>query len=966
MKKNIYLKIMFIFLPFLDVITAYVTRNYNLSLTPGIIIKSLILFFLIIYIIFSKSRYKKYSIYLLISITVYFILYFLFKYSVFNINYFFSELTFLFKLIYFPIMFCGLLCYIDDNNISNSYLIDIFKNTLVIYVILLLIPSIFNLSYNTYPADLKGSIGLFYAGNEIANIMIILFPFAYLFINKSKYSFLIIFPIIVVIMMIGTKVATFGCLIITILSLIFSFIKNKFKINKSVIKCLLVSIFALILSLNSYALYNYNYMKNNYYKDDSKEIVIDEVNKNEVNEIQNQLSTIYESNNFVKIIRPIISGRDILLANTISIYNNVKDDSNIWFGIGFSNTDRVNNSNIARLIEIDVCDLFFHFGIIGLLISFFPFIVLGYYLLKNYKKINIDIVYFLIILLLIFGISTLSGHVLFAPAVSIYLALILIIIINYLDLSESKNKLKNKISILSLHLGYGGIEKSIVDQANMLSEFYDVEIVSLYKLYSKIPYKLNKGVKVKFLSNLKPNRDDFMVCLHDKDVIGILKEGFKSIKILYLKYKLVSDYIYNCDSEIVISTRIDFTKLLSKYGNDNCIKIAEEHVYHNNSKRYIKKLKRSLKNINYLIPASKYLYDDYSKLFKNSSVDVKYIPQIVSDIPKVKNKCDNKNIIAVGRISKEKGYDDLIRVFSIVHKKDKDIKLTIVGDGDEKDNLINLVKEYKLDKYVCFKGFLNQEDLRKEYKKASLFVMTSWEESFGLVLLEAISYGIPCVAFDSALGAKEIIDKNSGILISNRNLDEMAYTICNYFEGKYKFNISNKIQYYSNDNVKNIWKKFIDEIIYKKSKKRCIFVSSQGGHLNELLKLDKVINNYNSLIVTEKCNVDLDYKVKFLLATTRYQLSYIYGVFYNIIKSLIIYLDFLPDVVISTGSHTAIPLCLIAHVLGKKVIYIESFANISSKSLAGKFIYPFADVFIVQWDEMLKLYPNAIYIGGLY
>ena len=91
--------------------------------------------------------------------------------------------------------------------------------------------------------------------------------------------------------------------------------------------------------------------------------------------------------------------------------------------------------------------------------------------------------------------------------------------------------------------------------------------------------------------------------------------------------------------------------------------------------------------------------------------------------------------------------------------------------------------------------------------------MTSSEESFGLVLLEAMSYGIPCIAFDSALGAKEIIDDKSGILIKNRNLEEMANTICNYFEGKYKFNISDKIQNYSYDNVKYVWKKFIDDIL---------------------------------------------------------------------------------------------------------------------------------------------------------
>lgn len=966
MIKENKLSFLFMVLPILDLFTALFTRNTNFSITPGIIFKSLLLLYFAIYILRSKSKFKKISLIFLIFILIYLFIYFIVKSDLFNFNYIFTEFTFIFKLIYFPICFMGLLCIFDDKNISENTIVNIFKFTLIIYVLLLIIPTLFKISYTTYPMHLKGYIGLFYAGNEIANIMIILFPFSYLFVKKSKYSFLIIFPIILTIMMIGTKVATFGCLIITVISFIFSIVKNKFNVNSNVIKCFLIFVFALFLSVNSYAVYNYKYMKNNYYKDESKEIVIDEHNKAEVEEIQGNLNIFYDNNKFTKIIRPLVSGRDMLLANTISIYNDLDNDSNIWFGIGFSNTKKVNNSNVARLIEIDVCDLYFHFGIIGLLISLFPFIIVGYLLIINFNKNNLTSVYLFIILLLIFGVSTFSGHVLIAPAVSIYLALLLLLVLIELRCVGRKLDKNNKISILALHLGYGGVEKSIIDQANMLSEFYDVEVVSLYKLYDYIPYKVNDKVEIKYLSNLKPNRDEFKDAIRRKNIKDIFIEGTKAVKILYLKKSLVSDYIYNCKSSIIISSRIDFTKLLNKYGNNLALKIAEEHVYHNNSKKYFKLLKKSMKNIDYLIPASKYLYDDYVKLFKSENVIVKYIPQIVSNIPINKNECKNYNVVSVGRLSKEKGYDDLIKVFNLVHKKNNKIKLTIVGDGAEKNNLEKLISHYKLNKCIKLTGFLTQDKLKDIYSDSSLYVMTSLEESFGLVLLEAMSYGIPCIAFDSALGAKEIIDDKSGILIKNRNLEEMADTICCYFDGKYEFNISNKIKNYSYENVKFIWKSFIDEILDKKDKKRCLFVSSQGGHLNELLKLKDTINSYNSLLVTEKCKNNLEYKTKYLMATTRYQLSYVYGIFYNFFKSLNIFLDFNPDVIISTGSHTAIPLCLIGHLFGKKIIYIESYANISTKSLAGRIVYNFADVFIVQWEDMLKLYPNAIYIGGLY
>ena len=73
-----------------------------------------------------------------------------------------------------------------------------------------------------------------------------------------------------------------------------------------------------------------------------------------------------------------------------------------------------------------------------------------------------------------------------------------------------------------------------------------------------------------------------------------------------------------------------------------------------------------------------------------------------------------------------------------------------------------------------------------------------------------------------------------------------------------------------------------------------------------------------------------------------------------------------PDVVITTGVLAMIPLCLIAKLFGKKLIYIESFAKVSSPTETGRFLYKFADRFYVQWKPMLQFYPKAIYLGGIY
>ena len=86
----------------------------------------------------------------------------------------------------------------------------------------------------------------------------------------------------------------------------------------------------------------------------------------------------------------------------------------------------------------------------------------------------------------------------------------------------------------------------------------------------------------------------------------------------------------------------------------------------------------------------------------------------------------------------------------------------------------------------------------------------------------------------------------------------------------------------------------------------------------------------------------------------------------NSIKTIGIFMKENPDIVISTGALATIPMCIIAKLFRKKIIFIESFAKINSPTLTGKLVYKFADQFYVQWEKMKEFYPNAIYKGGIY
>ena len=149
--------------------------------------------------------------------------------------------------------------------------------------------------------------------------------------------------------------------------------------------------------------------------------------------------------------------------------------------------------------------------------------------------------------------------------------------------------------------------------------------------------------------------------------------------------------------------------------------------------------------------------------------------------------------------------------------------------------------------------------------------------------------------------------------------------------------------------------------------KKVLFISSTGGHLRELMKLNILFKKYNYHIITEKdkttqyLSEKYPNKVSYLPYGTRSKIfKYLFIYLYLILKSIYLFFKLKPQVIVSTGTHTAVPMCYLAKIFGKKVIYIETYANITRKTLTGRFIYPIADLFIVQWNEMKKLYPKAV------
>lgn len=153
--------------------------------------------------------------------------------------------------------------------------------------------------------------------------------------------------------------------------------------------------------------------------------------------------------------------------------------------------------------------------------------------------------------------------------------------------------------------------------------------------------------------------------------------------------------------------------------------------------------------------------------------------------------------------------------------------------------------------------------------------------------------------------------------------------------------------------------------------KKICFIASSGGHFEQIMMLKPMMIKFDSFIVTEKTNYSIstnndDIDFYYLKQVNRHEVKFIPYMIINAIKTVNIFLKENPDIVISTGALATIPMCLLAKIFRRKVIFIESFAKINSPTLTGRLVYKFADQFYVQWESMKEFYPNAICKGGIY
>lgn len=429
--------------PVLDLLTSVMIRTTGMSITIGLIVRSLFMAYLTIYVLFTKNnsnKYIKYSKVVMLLLLGYIVIFL--GMSVFgrDRSLVIGEVKGLIKAFYFPITLCGLFVANTNEkiNISNKILML----TLFGYTVVIFLATTTNTYFNSYNRNGYGSVGWFYAANEIGSIISILIPFTIANIIQSKHTITNTIAIIVCIcsvMFLGTKVPFLGlvgvCGFVVIYYTVLKLIKIKYKSNtltfnyKKIVSICIGIVILMTLMFPFSPLYkniqrNYSGIINriissiNGEKIESKEEVEDKepVSKDE-------------------LVTAILSKRTIY-ADQMKVKFKEGKLSEKLFGLGYNvKIIAADGQTTTKTIELDQLDILYRHGIIGTMIYFSQFVIILIILLKRIlfsigSLLNIDVIMSIISMILSLGIAFSAGHVLTAPGVGIFLIIVTIKLYN--------------------------------------------------------------------------------------------------------------------------------------------------------------------------------------------------------------------------------------------------------------------------------------------------------------------------------------------------------------------------------------------------------------------------------------------------------------------------------------------------------------------------------------------------------
>jgi glycosyltransferase involved in cell wall biosynthesis len=340
-----------------------------------------------------------------------------------------------------------------------------------------------------------------------------------------------------------------------------------------------------------------------------------------------------------------------------------------------------------------------------------------------------------------------------------------------------------------------GTERAVCNLANLLvnSKKYDVSIISIFSSYGEAVYRLENAVSIHHLA--------FNQC----------NNKLKRIYIYRLILKAINKICSKKEIKIILGTThgINIILFFLRKGKKT---IACEHLNYTAAPLISRLLRRIVYPFINAVVVLTSTDAKYYVFHKNVAV----IPNSLSFLPGQRSKLVSKKILAVGRLTRQKGFDLLIDTVACIKSHCNGWKVKIIGTGEDEDKLRKQIKSLNVKELIEICPPTN--NIVEEYLEASIFVMSSRNEGLPMVLIEAQSCGLPIIAFDCPEGPAEIIHHNKdGLLVEKENIDLLGKALLELMYNQKKRmcfgeNALQGITRYKSENIYKMWEKLLETL----------------------------------------------------------------------------------------------------------------------------------------------------------
>ena len=348
-----------------------------------------------------------------------------------------------------------------------------------------------------------------------------------------------------------------------------------------------------------------------------------------------------------------------------------------------------------------------------------------------------------------------------------------------------------RVYVLLLHAwGMGGTIRTTLNLAGHLAQRREVEIISVIRTRERPFFAFPEGVKVSALDDRRRRGAGRR---------GLLRRVLSALPSLlvhpddhaFARCSLWTDVLLvrklrSLPPGTLLTTRPGFNVLALKVAPPWIACVAHEHMnFHSHGDAMSAAIRRRYPELDGLVVMSRGDEEDYGRLLASSPTVVRRIPNALPELDGGVSSLDARVVAAAGRLLSQKGFDLLIAAYAPVARAHPDWTLRIYGTGRQRAELERLIEEHGLKESVRLMGATDR--LGEALAKASLFVLSSRFEGFGLVLVEAMSKGLPVVSFDCPRGPSEIVDDGrDGILVPNGDVDALGRGMLELIEDEEK------------------------------------------------------------------------------------------------------------------------------------------------------------------------------------